>query len=95
MPADSRASRGAFLKPTDITEARLALLHRLDAIARDRGQSLARMALTWVLRQPAVTSVLIGASREAQIVDAVEAAAAEPLSDEELARIDDALALTA
>ncbi len=95
VPADSRASRGAFLKPTDITEARLALLHRLDAIARDRGQSLARMALTWVLRQPAVTSVLIGASREAQIVDAVEAAAAEPLSDEELARIDDALALTA
>ena len=67
-------------------------MRRLDGIAHQRGQPLAQMALTWILRHEAVTSVLIGASREAQIIDAVAAAGATPLSADELRAIDDALA---
>jgi L-glyceraldehyde 3-phosphate reductase len=92
VPADSRASRGVFLKPQDITAERLALLRALDGLARERGQTLAQMALTWVLRHEGMTSVLIGASREGQIVDAVAAANAAALSDGELQGIERVLA---
>ncbi|HMD61603.1 MAG TPA: aldo/keto reductase, partial [Opitutaceae bacterium] len=56
-----------FLKPEQITEEKRAKLRRLDAVAKARGQSLAQLALAWVLRQPAITSALIGASRTSQI----------------------------
>jgi len=70
IPADSRAGHDPrFLKPDSITPDKLARLRKLDAIAKGRGQSLAQMALAWVLRQPAITSALIGASKTSQIDD--------------------------
>src|SRR5476649_2160155 len=63
IPADARAARDPrFLKPEHITEEKLAKLRKLDALARARGQSLAQMSLAWVLRNPVITSALIGAS---------------------------------
>jgi len=68
IPSDSRAGHDPrFLKPEQITEEKRAKLRRLDAVAKARGQSLAQLALAWVLRQPAITSALIGASRTSQI----------------------------
>jgi L-glyceraldehyde 3-phosphate reductase len=93
IPTDSRAGHDPrFLKPEDITEAKLAIIRRLDALARERGQSLAQMALQWVLRQPVITSALIGASKVAQIEENVAALAHAPLNDPELARIETILA---
>ena len=72
IPDGSRASKPhGFLKPTNITDDKLAKVKRLDDMARARSQTLAQMALAWVLRFNTVTSVLIGASRVAQIDDAV------------------------
>ncbi|MFG6433821.1 aldo/keto reductase [Roseateles sp. LYH14W] len=93
IPADSRAAKGGFLKPTDITPGRLAALRGLKELADARGQTLAQLALSWVLRQPVMTSILVGASRLAQIDDALGIIAAAPLNDAELAAIDAALAL--
>lgn len=93
IPADSRAALGGFLKPTDITPGRLAALCALKALADARGQTLAQLALTWVLRQPGMTSILVGASRLGQIDDALGIVAAAPLTDAELAAVDSALAL--
>ena len=60
-PADSRAGHDPrFLKPSNITAEKLAVIRKLDDLAKGRGQSLAQMSLAWVLRQPAVTSALIG-----------------------------------
>src|SRR5580658_9615371 len=68
IPADSRASHDPrFLKPESITEEKLGRIRKLDTLAKERGQSLAQLALAWVLRQPAITSALIGASRTSQI----------------------------
>src|SRR6266496_579586 len=75
IPEDSRAAKGGFLKPTQITEDKLAKVRRLNDLAKARGQTLAQMSLAWVLRHPEVTSALIGASRIAQIDDAVGALA--------------------
>jgi L-glyceraldehyde 3-phosphate reductase len=89
LPPDSRAIRsGRFLKPSDLTETRMQQIHALNDVAAARGQSLAQLALTWVLRQPAVTSALIGASRVSQIADSVGALNSPELSAEELAKID-------
>jgi L-glyceraldehyde 3-phosphate reductase len=89
IPADSRAAGpSVFLKPEDITEEVRAKVRRLNDIASARGQSLAQMALAWVLRAWRVTSVLIGASSPAQIDDCVGALAAPELSPEELSKID-------
>ena len=88
IPEDSRAARAAFLKPEQLTEQRLAAVRALNALAQARGLSLARMALAWVLRQPVMTSVLIGASRPQQILDAVAATQAAPFEAEVLAQID-------
>jgi len=93
IPADSRAARGAFLKSTDITPARLAVVRALKDLADARGQTLPQLALTWVLRHPGMTSVLVGASRLAQIDDALGAANGTPLTDAELATVEAALAL--
>lgn len=62
IPEDSRAARGAFLKPEQLTAERLAAMRRLNDIAQARGLTLARMALAWILRHQSITSVLIGAS---------------------------------
>ncbi|KQV46801.1 L-glyceraldehyde 3-phosphate reductase [Pelomonas sp. Root1217] len=93
IPADSRAALGGFLKPTDITPGRLEALRALKALADARGQTLAQLALTWVLRQPGMTSILVGASRLGQIDDALGIVAAAPLTDAELAAVDAALTL--
>lgn len=72
IPADSRAARNHFLKAKNITEEKLLKIHRLQEIAEGRNQSLAQLALSWVLRENKVTSVLIGASRKSQIDDNVQ-----------------------
>jgi L-glyceraldehyde 3-phosphate reductase len=88
LPTDARAVRDPrFLKPDQITPAVLAQTHQLDAIARQRGQSLAQMALAWVLRQPGVTTALIGASKVSQIEDNIGAIKNLNFSTDELAAI--------
>lgn len=72
IPADSRAARNHFLKAENITEEKLATIQKLQEIADGRNQSLAQLALSWVLRENKVTSVLIGASRKSQIDDNVQ-----------------------
>ncbi len=89
IPADSRAGHDPrFLKPANITEDKLARLRKLDALAKERGQSLAQMALAWVLRQPAITSALIGASKTSQIDENLGALKNLRFGDDELRRID-------
>lgn len=96
IPADSRAAKPhGFLKPAQIDARTVAKVRALDAVARERGQTLAQMALSWVLRQPAVTSALIGASRVSQIEECVRAVDALQFSGEELARIDAIVATAA
>ena len=93
IPADSRAARDPrYLKPAAITEDKLAKIARLNEIAHARGQSLAQLALQWVLRDEVVTSALIGASRPEQVIENVAALQFAPLSAEELAAIDGILA---
>jgi L-glyceraldehyde 3-phosphate reductase len=93
IPADSRAGHDPrFLKPEAITEDKLSRIRKLDQIARERGQSLAQLALVWVLRQPAITSALIGASKVAQIDENLGALKNLALSADELKRIDAILA---
>ncbi len=92
IPEDARASRDPrFLRPEHVTDAVLATTRALDDIARARGQSLAQMALAWVLRHEAVTSVVIGASKPGQIEDCVGAAANLSFDEDELSLIEDAL----
>jgi L-glyceraldehyde 3-phosphate reductase len=70
IPADSRAGKpGIFLKPADVTDEKLVKIRKLNQIAMERGQTLAQMAIAWVLRKPQVTSALIGASKPEQIDD--------------------------
>jgi L-glyceraldehyde 3-phosphate reductase len=89
IPEDSRVARGSqFLKPEHLTEEKLGKARALQAVAQARGQTLAQLATTWLLRQPQVTSVLIGASKVAQIQDLCQAASAPQLTDEELAAIE-------
>jgi L-glyceraldehyde 3-phosphate reductase len=89
IPGDSRASRDTrFLRPTDVTPAVLAKAQRLNEVATARGQTLAQMALAWVLRQPAVTSALIGASRVSQLEECVDATRQLTFAAEELLLID-------
>jgi L-glyceraldehyde 3-phosphate reductase len=93
IPADSRAGHDPrFLRPTDITAAILAKTKKLDDLAKSRGQTLAQMALAWVLRQKAVTSALIGASRVSQLDDCAGAVRNLNFTGEELARIEKILA---
>jgi len=89
VPADSRAAQGKSLDPSLLDEARMAHVRQLAALAAERGQSLAQMALAWVLRDERVTSVLVGASSVAQLEDNLSALAGPPFTDDELARIDE------
>ncbi len=93
IPTDSRAGHDPrFLKPEQITEERRARLRRLDALAQGRGQSLAQLALAWVLRQPAITTALIGASKVSQVDENLGALKNLSLSADELREIDATLA---
>ena len=88
VPADSRMALGHFLKRDALTEERLTLLHALNKIAGERGQTLAQLALAWVLRDPRVVSVLIGASSVAQLEQNVAVLDSPGFGDDELAEID-------
>jgi L-glyceraldehyde 3-phosphate reductase len=91
IPTGSRASKPhGFLKPEQITDAALAKVGKLNTSARARGQSLAQMAIAWVLRTPEVTSALIGASSVKQIEDGIAALGKTDFSASELHAIDDA-----
>ncbi len=92
IPEDSRASGGRFLRPEHVTDVVLGKTRRLIDMALGRGQTLAQMALAWVLRWPEVTSALIGASRPAQIDDAVGALSNLTFSSVELEQIETILA---
>jgi len=92
IPPDSRAARPrAFLRPKDVDERVVAKARALNELARARGQGLAQMALAWVLRSPAVTSVLIGASRVEQIEQDVEMLQRVEFGPEELRKIEEIL----
>ena len=91
IPGDSRAARDFFLKKRDIGEEKLAKIRALNEIAAEREQTLAEMAVAWVLRDPRVTSALIGASKVVQVDDNVAALQNLKFSVEELRKIDDIL----
>jgi L-glyceraldehyde 3-phosphate reductase len=88
VPSDSRAAQNHFLSSTSISEAYLEKARALNDVARQRGQTLAQLALSWVLRHPQVTSALIGASSVRQLEQNIAALEAAPLTDEELAAIE-------
>ncbi len=93
VPAGSRAAKPhGFLKKDQITDAKLSKVQALNEVAQEHGQTLAQLALAWVLRQPAVTSALIGASRVGQVEDCVGVLKNLLLSDAELSRIEAILA---
>uniref|UniRef100_UPI003AF014A7 aldo/keto reductase n=1 Tax=Alistipes sp. TaxID=1872444 RepID=UPI003AF014A7 len=88
VPQDSRMAAGRSLRSDVLTDAMLERLRTLNDIARQRGQTLAEMALAWLLRDKRVTSVIVGASSAAQIEDNLRALENAAFSDDELARID-------
>lgn len=88
IPQDSRMAEGRSLRSDVLTDAMLERLRTLNDIARQRGQTLAEMALAWLLRDKRVTSVIVGASSAAQIEDNLRALENAAFSDDELARID-------
>ena len=94
IPEDSRAKRNLFLQEKQITEEVLSVVSSLNEIASQRGQTLAEMALAWVLRKNKVTSVLVGASRPSQILDSVKCIQNLSFTDSELSEIDSILART-
>ena len=92
IPEGSRASKAhGFLKPAHITDDKIAIVQKLNALAQKRGQTLAQMALAWVLRHEEMTSVLIGASKVSQIDDAVGILNRLEISAGELQEIEDIL----
>jgi L-glyceraldehyde 3-phosphate reductase len=88
VPQSSRAAQNGSFSKTLLSAANLANVRALHEIARRRGQSLAQMAIAWVLRKPAVTSALIGASRWAQIEECLGALRNLQFSQAELDEID-------
>ena len=89
IPSDSRIKTdGRFLKETSITAERLEQIKQLNSLAAERGQSLAQMALAWILRDGKVTSVLIGASKPEQILENIGALQNTAFTKEELEKID-------
>jgi len=89
IPAGSRAAKPhGFLRPANITEDKLAKVRRLNEMAQARGQTLAQMALAWVLRHKGMTSVLVGASSVSQVEDNVATLNNLAFADEELAEIE-------
>ncbi|MGX5689690.1 L-glyceraldehyde 3-phosphate reductase [Arcticibacter tournemirensis] len=88
VPEGSRATLGKSLRPEFLNEKNLANIRALNAIAQRRGQTLAQMAIAWVLRNGRITSALIGASRPEQVVDSVRAIENSNFTEAELAEID-------
>jgi L-glyceraldehyde 3-phosphate reductase len=92
IPADSRVAKPhGFLSGDQLTEATLGRVRALNEIARRRGQSLAQMALAWVLMDSRITSVLVGVSREEQLLDCLGSLDAPAFSDDELEEIEGVL----
>ena len=90
IPADSRAIHDPrFLRPDQITEERMNIVRALKTISDRRGQTIAQLALQWTLRNPVVTSALIGASRPEQIEENVKAMSFPALTDAEIAEIEE------
>lgn len=92
VPADSRIGKGETWIGSQLNDAMVAKLNKLNAVAERRGQKLSQMALSWVLHNPAVATVLIGASRPAQIVENVACINNLEFSPEEIAEIEAILA---
>jgi L-glyceraldehyde 3-phosphate reductase len=89
IPADSRAAKPkAYLRRENVTEDKLAKVRKLKALAQQRGQSVAQMAIAWVLRHASMTSALIGASRVSQIEEIVATLDKLEFTNEELKTID-------
>lgn len=89
IPKDSRIrTDNRFLKESALTEERMQQIQSLHSLAKERGQTLAQMALSWLLQNRAVTSVLIGASRKEQIEENLKAAENTAFTEEELRRIE-------
>ncbi len=92
IPKDSRAGKSwGYLRPEHVTDEKMAKVSRLNEIAKGRGQSLAQLAIAWVLRKPVVTSALIGASRVSQIEELVATQDTIHFSEDELQAIDEAM----
>jgi L-glyceraldehyde 3-phosphate reductase len=91
IPGDSRAAKHTSLNPDSITEDKVGKIRKLNEIAKTRGQSLAQMAVAWTLREPVVTSSLIGASKVAHVEEAVAALNNFTFSSTELSAIEAAL----
>jgi L-glyceraldehyde 3-phosphate reductase len=92
VPEDSRAAKPhGFLKTAMITPEKLEQIQQLNTLAQERGQSLAQMALSWILKDHRVTSVLVGASRPAQLLDSLECLKNTNFSAEELEKIESIL----
>lgn len=90
VPEDSRIrTDGRFLKEQNLTEEKLARIKALNEIAMARGESLAQMALKWILKDDVITSVLIGASKPSQILENLKVLDSQPFTGEELAKIDE------
>lgn len=90
IPQDSRIKKdGRYLKESALTEEKLAQIRALNSVAEARGQSLAQMALSWLLRNEEVTSVLVGASKPEQLLDNIKALDNLSFTDEELKKIDE------
>lgn len=88
IPEESRATKAKFLKPEHIDETKLNVIRQLNDIALERGDTLAQMAINWLLKDDRVTSVLIGASSVRQIEEAVEGLSRPLLSEAELQKIE-------
>ncbi|WP_114783665.1 L-glyceraldehyde 3-phosphate reductase [Botryobacter ruber] len=92
IPADSRVmTSGVFLKESHLTPEKIEQVRLLNILAQQRGQKLAHMALSWILKDKRVTSVLVGASKPEQITDALESLKNTQFSEEELKTIDEIL----
>ncbi len=88
IPEGSRATKGVFLKPEQITDGKLHIIKQLNELAVSRNQTLAQMALAWLLKDNRVTSVLIGASRPEQLLDSLQCLDNLVFSTEELTKIE-------
>ena len=92
IPADSRAAKShGFLQESEVTQERVSQIQQLNKVAEERGQTLAQMALAWLLKDDRVTSVLIGASRPEQLADSLKCLQNKDFSQEELDRIEQVL----
>lgn len=90
IPADSRVAKsGVFLHASDVDEQKMAKVSALNALAAERGQTMAQFALSWILKDQDITSVLVGASRPAQILDSIQCINNTTFTEEELRRINE------